>query len=80
MAHRLGGHRSQERGGIHLIITIKDLPTARGRVMVLEVEVKVHGGEVTSGQVRIISEVLGEVKVVGIKDVSSTVVHVYTYM
>ena len=59
-------------------ITIKDLPTARGGVMVLEVEVKVHGGEVTSGQVRIISEVLGEVKVVGIKGVSSTVVHVYT--
>ena len=33
-------------------------------------EVKVHEGQVTSGQVRIISEVLGEVKVVCIKVVS----------
>ena len=78
MAHRLGGHRGQERDGIHLIITIKDLPAMRGGVMVLEMEVKVHGGQVTSGQVRIISKDLGEVKVVCIKGVSSTVVHVYT--
>ena len=73
MAHRLrgrGGHRGQEKDGIHLIITIKDLPATRGGVMVLEVEVKVHGGQVTSGQVRIISKVLGEVKVVCIKVVS----------
>ena len=74
MAHRFGGHRGQERDGIHLIITIKDLPATRGGVMVLEVEVKVHGG-----QVRIISKVLGEVKVVCIKGVSSTVVHVHVY-
>ena len=77
MAHRFGGHRGQERDGIHLIITIKDLPATRGGVMVLEMEVKVHGGQVTSGQVRIISKDLGEVKVVCIKGVSSTVVHVY---
>ena len=58
MTHRLGdrgGHRGQERDGIHLIITIKDLPATRSGVMVLEVEVKVHEGQVTSGQVRIIS-------------------------
>ena len=65
-----GGHRGQERDRIHLIITIKGLPDTRGGVMVLEVEVKVHEGQVTSGQVRIISEVLGEVKVIHIKVVS----------
>ena len=81
MDHRLGGHRGQERDGIHLIITIKDLPATRGGVMVLAVEVKVHGGQVMSGRVRIISEILEEVKVVCISvvsGVSSTVVHVYS--
>ena len=71
-----GGYGSQvwgsqgsgsERDGIHHIITIKGLPATRGGVMVLEVEVKVYGGQVTSGQVRIISELLVEVKVVCIK-------------
>ena len=50
---------------------IKGLAATRGGVMVLGVEVKVHGSQVTSGQVRIISEVLGEVKVVCINVVSS---------
>ena len=69
MDHRLGGHRGEERDGILLIITIKGLVATRGGVMVLVVEVKVHGGQVTSGQVRIMSEVLGEVKVVCVSSI-----------
>ena len=66
MAHKLaiGSHRVQERDGTHHFTMIKGLPAMRGGVTVLVVEVKVHGGQVMLGQVRIINEVLGEVKAV----------------
>ena len=79
MAHRLGGHRGQERDEIHLIITIKGLPATRGGVMVLESSWRSSDG--WSGQDYQQSPCRSHVVCISVvSGVSSTVVHVHVYI